>query len=186
MPLISRRLATIPAVFALAGLVSALPLMAADTPQAGPNSYIEAVKACQPIADPAQRLACYDKAVGEMVAATDKGDLKVIDREQVRETKRKLFGFAIPDFGIFGSGNDKTSDEADEVDSLETTITAVKRTRDGFLLTTSEGAIWEVTEVPRRLMDPKVGQKLELKKAALGSYFLRINGQKGVRGRRVG
>jgi hypothetical protein len=34
-------------------------------------------------------------------------------------------------------------------------------------------------------MTPKAGQKIEIKKGALSSYFLRINGQPGVKGKRV-
>ena len=55
-----------------------------------------------PVADNAERLACFDKAVGTIVAASDSDDLRIVDREEVRETRRKLFGFALPDLGIFG------------------------------------------------------------------------------------
>jgi len=35
------------------------------------------------------------------------------------------------------------------------------------------------------LSAPRAGQKIVISKGALGSYFLRINGQIGVKGRRI-
>lgn len=163
-------------------------VVAAKDADPAENAYLEAVRACQPITEPNQRLACYDKAVGDMVAATEQGELQMVDRAQVRDAKRKLFGFSLPDFGIFGGGKDKAGETVDEVDEvLVTTIASVRSGRDGnWILTTAEGAVWELAETPRRLMTPRVGQSLELRKAALGSYFIRINGQGGVRGKRIG
>ncbi len=172
-----------PAVRSLsAGLaLSALaaPAAAKDEPS---NQYLEALKVCQSEQVDAQRLLCYDKAVQTMVAATEDGDLRVVDRGEVRETRRKLFGFTLPEIGIFKKG-DKTDDE---LDSLQTTIASVQRApRGGWFITTQEGAKWMLTDVPRRLLDPRAGQPVEFKKAALGSFFISINHQLGVKGRRV-
>lgn len=150
------------------------------------SSYIAALRDCQGKQDPAARLACYDTAVSAMVAASTEGDLRVVDREDVREARRKLFGFTLPDLGIFGGKSDKDDPERqEEFTSLTTSITGVRASGSTYVLVTAEGAQWQLDEMPARLMRPKVGQPLEIKKGALSSYFLRINGQKGVKGRRV-
>jgi len=119
-----------------------------------------------------------------MLAASDQGELRVVDREEVRQTRRKLFGFSLPDFGIFGGGDRDAAEE--KVESLETTIAKVRASDyGGWVLVTAEGAVWQIDNAPRRLMTPKVGQPLEIRSGALSSYFLRINGQPGVKGRRV-
>ena len=165
---------------------AAAPLAAQDKVAADESSYVTALRECQSKTDPAQRLACYDTAVAAMVAASSDGEVRVVDREDVREARRKLFGFTLPDLGIFGGKSDKDDPEqAEEFATLNTTIAAVRNVNGRFVITTAEGAEWQIDEMPAGLMRPKVGRSLEIKSGAFSSYFLRIDGQKGVKGRRV-
>lgn len=177
--------AAIASVFLLAAIAAGMgaPLGATEAPTE--SSYVTALKDCQAKADPGERLSCYDKAVAAIISASSEGEVRVVDREEVRQTRRKLFGFSIPDFGIFGK-RDKADEAAEEeFNRLQTTIAGVRAARDTYVLTTEEGAQWQLDEVPSWLMKPKPGQTLEIRKGALSSYFLRINGQKGVKGRRI-
>lgn len=150
------------------------------------SAYLASLRACQAETSDASRLACFDKAVATMIAASEQGELRVVDREAVRQTRRKLFGFSIPDFGIFGGSKSETKDE-EEVQILQTTIAKVRPSDNaGWVLVTAEGAVWQIDNAPARLMSPKVGQSVEIRAGALSAYFLRINGQPGVKGRRVG
>jgi hypothetical protein len=170
---------------AMLATLTAAPLAAAadDKPE---SAYIKGLRDCQAKTDPAERLACYDSAVAAMVAASSEGEVRVVDREEVRQTRRKLFGFSLPDLGIFGGKDDKDDPkQAEEFTTLQTTIAGVRTMNGKYVLTTAEGAQWQLDEMPARLMKPKVGQPLEIKAGALSSYFLRINGQGGVKGRRV-
>lgn len=165
-------------------LISAAPLAAQDDP--GESAYVAALRTCQGKTDATERLACYDTAVASIVAASSEGEVRVVDREDLRQTRRKLFGFALPDLGIFGGKADKQDPaQEEEFTALETTITGVRATAGTYVLITEEGAEWQLDEVPSRLMRPKAGQPLEIRSGALSSYFLRINGQRGVKGRRV-
>jgi len=169
---------------AFAAMIASAPLAAAD--DKGESAYIKALRECQAKTDAAARLACYDTAVGTMLSASSDGEVRVVDKEEVRETRRKLFGFSLPDFGIFGGKNDKGDDAKDEQpEALQTTITGVRAVKGQYVITTAEGAVWQLDEQPARLMSPKVGQPLEIRAGAFGSYFLRINGQSGVKGRRI-
>jgi hypothetical protein len=164
--------------------LAAAPLAAKDDKDE--SAYVAALRACQGKTDPAERLACFDTAVASIVSASAEGEVRVVDREEVRDTRRKLFGFALPDLGIFGGKSDKEDPEqAEEFTTLQTTIAAVKGTDRAIIIVTAEGAEWQLSEVPARLLRPKTGQPVEIRAAALSSYFLRINGQKGVKGRRV-
>ena len=71
------------------------------------DAYIANLRACQAITDPTLRLTCYDQAVGEVVTASDEGDVRIVDREDVKKTRRNLFGFSLPDLGIFGGDDDE-------------------------------------------------------------------------------
>ncbi|MBV7259240.1 type VI secretion protein [Erythrobacter crassostreae] len=147
---------------------------------ASSEDNLDGLKACQQIASDNERLACFDKAVGAIVTATETGELTVIDREDAEKTRRSLFGFTLPDIGLFGG-------DVEEKDELfETTITSARYLSGKKLrFTTAEGAVWEMKDVPRRLQRIEPGDKAVFKQASMGTFFVRINGQLGVRGKRV-
>lgn len=137
------------------------------------------LRECQAITDNEARLACYDREVAAVVAASDSGDIQVVDKEDIRETRRGLFGFSLPKTGIFGGGDD----EDDEV--MTSQITGVRTVgREGYQITIAEGSVWQINDPPRRFR-PKVGDEVELERAAMGSFWFRLNGQNGVKSRRV-
>ena len=64
------------------------------------------------------------------------------------------------------------------------TITAVGPGPRGYIFTLADGAKWMQTD--KRYMDrPKVGAKIHIKKAALGSYMASINKRPGFRVERM-
>jgi hypothetical protein len=149
------------------------------------NAYVAKLKACQAETDATARLACFDATSAEIVGATETGDLRIVDREEVRKTRRSLFGLNLPDFGIFGK-RDKDGKDEDEIEELETKVAAVSGSfSTGFTIRTTEGAVWRIDDVPRRMLDPKVGDTMLIKNGALTSYFVRINGQGGVKAVRI-
>ena len=175
------------AVHALPGIILAAaiigaPLHAQDAAGAQPD-YLASLKVCQQLSADSDRLACFDRAVATMVTAAEGGKVRLVDQEDVRKTRRRLFGFSLPDIGLFG---DKGGEDV-ELEVLESTITSVRYTQsDAFTFRIEEGgATWQVTNAPARLRQVKPGDRVEFKKAALGSYFVRINGQIGVKGRRI-
>lgn len=144
-----------------------------DAATAAPPVY-KAVLDCRSLGDPAQRLACYDAKVGAMATATDKKDLLVIDRETIRATKRGLFGISLPKIKIFGGNDDE------EVNQIESTINAAYAAKDGMsVFALADGSRWKQTD--GRFTYPKPGQKILIKRAALGSFMAQVNGQPGVR-----
>jgi hypothetical protein len=183
--LIHYRTAAAPIAITALMLAATAPLAAQD--KKSESSYVVALRDCQGKTDPTERLTCYDAAVNSIVSASGKGDVTVVEREDVRQTRRKLFGFALPDLGIFGGKSDKEDPEqAEEFTTLQTTIASVRSGAEGsYVITTEEGAEWQLSEVPARLLRPRVGHPVEIRAGALSSYFLRINGQKGVKGRRI-
>lgn len=170
------------ATLLIAGAAGILALGTAAPAQAQDADYIEELKTCRTIKDEDDRLACYDAKVGAMVSASEAGDVKIVDREDVRRTRRQLFGFTVPDLDILeGDEQDKESSEM-----LETTITSARQLAGKvWRFTTAEGAVWEINNAPARLAPIKAQDKVIFKKASLGFYFIRINGQMGVKGKRI-
>ncbi len=143
-------------------------------------SVITELTACKAVADNAARLACYDAAAGKLAEATAKGDVKIIDREDIRATRRSLFGFELPHVAFF-KGDDTAADTPSEID---TTIKAIGGQAYGkFTITMDDDAVWQTTEpLPR---DPRIGMKVHLKRGALGNYFMTVGSMRSVRAQRV-
>lgn len=167
----------------LAGVAGSLLARAAPAPASAQEAdYLAELKACRSIEDEDDRLECYDSKVGAMVSASDAGDVRIVDREDVRRTRRQLFGFTVPDLDILeGDTQDKESSEV-----LETTIASARQlTNKAWRFTTAENAVWEINNAPARLRSINPGDKVIFKQASLGFYFIRINGQMGVKGKRI-
>lgn len=164
------------------GLIGGAPAWAQDAAGPASTDYVDELRVCRAIVDEAERLSCYDAKVGAMVAASEAGDVQIVDRGDLVRTRRQLFGFTVPDLDILkGDKQDKEASEA-----LTTTITGARRMSNiAWRFTTDEGATWEINNAPRRLAPIKAGDKVEFKKASLGFYFIRINGQMGVKGKRI-
>ncbi|MCR2834849.1 hypothetical protein [Parerythrobacter lacustris] len=144
-------------------------------------NYLENLKQCQAIEADADRLACYDQAVGRVVTASEEGEVRLVDREDVQKTRRRLFGFTIPDLGIFGG------DDEGDMAMLESTVKrVVSIRRDTIVFEIEEGSIWQIDDAPPRVLRRlDSGTPVVFKKAALGSYFIRVDGQTGVKGKRI-
>ena len=142
------------------------------------------VTACRQISDSAARLACYDGAVAKLADATDRKDVVVLDREDVRKTKRSLFGFELPKLAFFGDkdGQDKAAHE--EFTEITAKIQSARNSATGqWRLALDDGSVWETREAPNN--DPRSGDTIRIRKAALSSYFGNIAGQRAVRIHRV-
>lgn len=148
-------------------------------PQARPEAF-EALVRCRSIADDKARLACFDGASQKLEQAANERQLVVVDRKQIQDTKRNLFGLDIPDLNPFGSAPDE-----EEVKSIEGVVRSAMQDGDGrWVIVLQEGGTWAQTDNNPLAVRPKAGQKVKIVKAAMGSYMMRVNGQPGVRAKR--
>lgn len=176
-------------VFVLAGgalvgawlMVPALAREARPAPET-PMVFRQLVQ-CRELADPTARLACYDARVSDLDKAAQSRDLVVADRNEVRQARKGLFGFTLPKIGnLFGGGDD----DAEEVRRIDTTVSSVGMTRNGSLrLVFADGGTWEQIDVRNFVIRPKAGQKAAVTKGSMGSYYVSVDGQPGIKMRRV-
>ena len=175
-----KRSSRIIGLIALAALVPASAPARPKAQDARSNALIQALAACRGVADEKARLDCYDQASARLAEAVDKKELVVMDRQEIQQTRRSLFGFSVPDIPLFRGEDGKDSGK------LETVIAGASRLEGGkWQIRLEDGAIWQTNETRLNLSDPKPGQKIVIQRGTLGNYFLRIDGQRGIRGRRV-
>lgn len=155
---------------------------AGAAPTALPRTYAD-VQACRAEPDAAKRLACYDRTVAALDTAQKTASVVVIDRQEVRQARRGLFGFTLPKIGFLtGKGGDD-----DEVKRLETKVVDVRPAlTGGYRVTVEGGAVWEATPIFQSMREPRRGEPVTIERGTLGSYRMKFQYGQPVQGKRVG
>jgi len=138
--------------------------------------------ACRSVSDAAKRLACYDSKVSALDAAAKNDELVVVDRSQIRQARRSLFGLTLPDLGIFGGG--KAEREGEGISEIESTIRRAYYSSYRWNIILDDGARWVQIDTRDPARDPRAGQTIRIRRAALGSFLANIEGQRAIRVRR--
>ena len=139
----------------------------------------EALVRCRALTDDSERLRCFDAAAATLQQAAENRDLVVVDRKQIQETKRGLFGLDVPDLNPFGG------DDGVEIKSIEGVVKTAVQDGDGrWVITLEDNSTWAQTDSYPFAVNPKRGHKVKIVKASMGSYMMRVNNQPGVRAKR--
>lgn len=137
---------------------------------------LAAVTQCRAITESAARLKCFDASVAALDVAERSQAVVVVDQQQVRETKRNLFGISLPNLGLFGS---------DDLPQIETTLASAADDGAGhWTFVMADGARWTQTDDNIIARRPRANDKVIIKRAALGSFRLSVGGQPGVKAKR--
>lgn len=139
-----------------------------------PAIYQDVVN-CMKINDVIERLACYDRSVLAMETAKKTAQIFVASGAQIEEGRRGLFGLTMPSLKIFGT----TPDNAQEIKEITAVIVSARETASGYVFELDDGATWAQSEILYLGTTPKKGQKITIRKAALGSFMGKLDG--GVR-----
>ena len=154
---------------------------ARSTPNTGTPASVQTLLACQSVTDPGQRLSCYDKAAAGLADAMSKREVVVVDKARANEAKRSLFGFSVPSFSaLFGAGDE-------QVNQIESTVAAAfENGYEGWTIKLADGSTWQQTDGATVALPPRRGDKVIVKRGTMGSYFLKLGSQPGIRAKRVG
>jgi hypothetical protein len=142
----------------------------------GRAAVVQAISDCRKLTDNDARLACYDKATDAFEQAQNKGDVVVVDREQVHQVTRQSFGFNLPSFSIFSRGNEGP------LENVEAHIAAAQQDGSGkWVLTTDENAVWQQIDTTQLNDAPHKGEKVVIRRAMLGSFFCKVGNEAPLR-----
>lgn len=178
LPLSNRLVALLGTVVFCAGFAntaSAEQEVRADRPE-----LLSRLVTCRAVAASDARLACYDAAAEALDTAERQGAVVVVDRAEVRATRRRLFGFELPSAEQIDSGP-----APERIDSIETTLTrAYQNGNDKWVFVLADGSTWRQIDSEGIDFRNRPGQPIRVNRAALGSYLLTVGRGGSVRVRR--
>lgn len=147
-----------------------------------PPAALSELTKCRAVTQDEARLRCYDAAAGALATATSSGSLIVVDKDDVRRTRRSLFGLSLPNMPFFKG--DRSAEE--EVDEINGTVKSARVLRgDKWLVELASGGTWQSTESATRQPDPKAGDSVKIRRASLGGFMLSVEGRRSVRALRL-
>lgn len=179
-----RRMA-MPAVLAVT-LAMSMPAAAQTSDGQVTAGVVTQLYACRAISDPTERLACFDRQVAALETAQQSNDVRIVDREQVREARRGLFGLRLPSLSnLFGDNDEEDAEEAtveeEGITYIESSITSISSDGTGRrVLVLENGQHWVQIE-PQRGRAPRAGQAVIIRRGLLGSYVATVNESTTVR-----
>ncbi|MBS0385673.1 MAG: hypothetical protein JSS00_10040 [Proteobacteria bacterium] len=154
--------------------------------QASP-AVLDEVYACAQIGDEHQRLECYDRAVGRMHEAQNRGDLVAVDRQQAERVNREAFGFSLPSLGnLFAGLGGPSRRPTEDVAEISAHITRVAQDRSGrATFTLDNGQQWEQID-DENARNARSGGSVRVRRAMMGSFLMHVDaGGPALRVRRV-
>ncbi len=168
-------------------------------------SQLGAIYACKTLVNSTERLACYDKAVGQFQAAEKSGEVVTISKTEVKRVEREAFGFNIPSLSkigkILGLGNSSKKAQKDiftadpAIDSGDAAAQRIKYTDNNTIesivfdidkITTFQsikkrfffknGQVWEqITGANVTIPKGDAPMTASITKGRIGGYRLRLN-----------
>lgn len=174
------RIITAPAIAVVAVLSLANPSLAQNTTVAR-APLLAQVARCRQIATDTERLSCFDQAAGALDAAERQGEVVVVERGQIQEVRRQLFGFELPTLPpMFSRGADE-----EKINAVETTLVSASQGMDGkWVFRLADDSEWrQIDSAPVRFQN-RPGTEIRVRRASLGSYQLTAGRSRAVRVRR--
>ncbi len=152
--------------------------LAAEAPTVAP--VVQSVLDCRKVPEADARLACFDKAAAGLEASQANGDLVTLDRQQRRTVRRQAFGLTLPSLAMFDRG-----EKPEDIDRATFKVVSAYRNGDGkWVMRMDDGATWRQIDDNELFREPHAGSTADIRKAALGSFFLKVDGQPAIRAHR--
>jgi len=170
-------------IFALIWAMGATSILAApcyasqaSSSQAQP---VQRLFECRALAEGTARLACYDSATASLERAEQQGEIVVVERQRVLESRRALFGFTLPDVStLLGS-------ETDQLNEVETTLERASYTPGaGWTFYLADGSVWRQIDSTPLQFRARDGLPIKIRRASMGTYFLKVSDNPAVRAKR--
>lgn len=165
-----------------------LPISGVSLGQPTLGSPMEALYTCQSVAGASERLACFDETVAALKTREKAGEIQTVDVAAIESIEKEAFGFSLP--SLPSLLRSQASDAA-ERESVSEITSAVKSARiqgvtGKAIIVLENGQTWEQTDTSKvNAFALRKAKEARVRKAALGSYMLSLDGASAFRVKRM-
>lgn len=170
--------------FALLGIIGleAAPVAARRAEVAPTPAVLQAALACRAVHEAPLRLACFDDKMRILEQSIAGEDVYVVSRAEASRARKSLFGLTLPHFNLF-NGDQGTADGAQQIES---TVESASQSFDGnWLVELALGSKWQQTDGEQLGLSPRKGDKITVKRTALGGFKMSIDGHPSIKVKRI-
>ena len=174
----------------LVPLVAAALVTAPALAQEAPTNPTDGVYACASVTEDAARLACFDNAVAALRSQEEAGLVQTIDVAKIENLEKEAFGFSMPSlpalFSRQAASGDKAQREAVEEITVGVKSARIQGVTGRALLVLENGQTWEqidTAKVPASIL--RKAKEVRIRKAALGSFMITVDGGRSFRVKRT-
>lgn len=170
----------------------------------GDKGSFAQLRKCRAITDIATKAACYDAAMDTIERVAQGGKISIITDSQIENLERDAFGFNLPSLPKLrlptlidvqkhaietgsnnaqgkGAGRVVRKDKKGEIVRIAFDLDRMEERPNGrmrFVL--ANGQSWLQTDSSQIRVSKRRAKFVEIRKGAIGSYLLRINGEKNA------
>lgn len=164
-------------------LAIALTLASQADAQTDDSGVLADLSRCRSLSHAVHRLECFDAATARLDAAQAAGEVVVLNREQVRESERRTFGFNVSLLNPFESRG--TSSSSQTLDAIESVVVSAREDGAGkWVVSLADGSIWRQIDQSSIYLRRPERQTARVRRAALGSYLMTVGSSPAFRVRR--
>lgn len=171
--------------------------VAASTLAAGPalarqatGNPTDPIYACASIPEDAARLACFDEAVAALRTKEEAGLVQTVDVGEIEKIEKEAFGFSFPSLpSIFSRNTDSDSKpKREEVDEIYAAVKSarIQGVTGKAIVVLENGQTWEQTDTAKiNASSLRKAKEARVRKAALGSFMMTVDGGRAFRVKRT-
>lgn len=159
------------------------PLAAARSP-----APMDPVYACRNISEDAERLACFDGAVADLFQKQQAGQIQTIDTADIEKLERESFGFSMPSLPALFARSGSPETERSGVSEVTEPVRSARLqpVSQKAIVTLENGQVWEQIDTTRvNASALRRASEARIRRAALGSFMLSVDGSPAFRARRI-
>jgi hypothetical protein len=147
------------------------------------------LSACLSIPDVNVRVACYDAIARDERGAEGTGSERpaTANASAAPEPIRTAGPAPQTEFGLSAAERDERRPaEQQQLEQLALRVVSARAVGPGYWrFSMDDGSTWQLTEVRRAFRAPTSGAHAVIRRGSLGSYFLDVDGQPGIRIKRL-
>lgn len=142
---------------------------------------------CQNVADNVARLACFDEVVATLKIRESSGEIQSVDMAAIESIEKEAFGLSLPSLpSLFRSQSGGAEREPVAEITAEVKSAKIQPVSRKVIVVLANGQTWEQIDTANvSAIRVRKAKEAKIRKAAMGSFMLSLDGGSAFRAKRT-